>query len=167
MTPTINGLPAKAPCSWSDDLLLLKYALPKIWTQQSSRPFGIYWSDALSYGRLWPEPTEAELNSFYDTPDYSDYLASKSNKKTTNPKPSLLSRMLVKIAWLSDHGVNDPLPTILSMTEKSPEVCDLGCGSGTFLSRRRDRGATPTGVDPNSHRISFWHCRSIASSTTR
>ena len=133
MTPIINDLPAKAPCSWSDDLLLLKYALPKIWTQQNSRAFGIYWSEALSYGRLWPEPTEAELNSFYDTPDYSDYLAGNSNKQTTNPKPSLLSRILVKIAWVSDHGVNDPLPTILSMTEQNlPRFATSGAVAGRF-----------------------------------
>jgi hypothetical protein len=150
MAPGTNDLPIKAPCSWSDDFLLLKYPLPKIWTQKSSRPFGIYWSEALSYGCLWPEPTEAELNSFYDHPDYDAYLSGIPKKRTTNSRRSLLFRILVKIAWLSDHGVNDPLPTILSMTEKSPEVCDIGCGNGTFLSRMRDHDAIPTGVDPSS-----------------
>lgn len=129
--------------------MLLKYSLPKIWTQKSGRPFGIYWSEALSYGRLWPEPTEAELKSFHDIPAYNEYLSGKSRKGTRNWKPSLFSRVLVKIAWLNDRGVNDPLTTILSMTEKSPKVCDLGCGSGRFLSRIRDHGATPTAVDPN------------------
>jgi 2-polyprenyl-3-methyl-5-hydroxy-6-metoxy-1,4-benzoquinol methylase len=150
MAPVANELPTVAQCSWSDELLLLKYSLPKIWTQESSRPFGIYWSEALLYGRLWPEPTEAELDSFYDFPDYNDYLSGASNKRAAKPKSGFLSRIVVKIAWLSDRGVNDPLPTILSMTEKSPKICDLGCGSGTFLSRMRDRGAIPTGVDPNA-----------------
>jgi SAM-dependent methyltransferase len=70
-------------------------------------------------------------------------------KKQTSPKPSLLSRVVVKIAWLNDHGVVDPLATILSMTKKSPEVCDIGCGVGTLLSGMRDHGAMPTGVDPS------------------
>ena len=115
----------------------------------SGRAFGIYWSEALSYGRLWPEPTEAELNSFYDYPNYNDYLLGRSNKEVTNP--SLVSRILVKIAWLGDYGTSDPLPTILSLTKQSPKVCDLGCGSGILLSQIRDCGAIPTGVDPSPH----------------
>lgn len=143
----MNNLPTEAPCSWSDDVLYLKYSFPKIWTQTNSRPFGIYWSETLSYGRLWPQPTEAELISFYDLPGYDDYLSGKKNTISSNQ--SLPSRVLVKIAWLNDHGAIDPLSTILSMTKKCPEICDLGCGGGTFLSRMRDRGATLTGVDPS------------------
>ena len=146
--PVMEDLPTEVPCPWSGDFLRLKYALPKIWTQTRSRAFGIYWSDALSYGRLWPEPTESELKSFYDLPGYNEYLSGKSSNEFT--EPSLLARAVMKIAWLNDHGIVDSLPTILSLTKKRPTVCDLGCGSGTFLSRMRDHSAIPVGVDPSS-----------------
>lgn len=143
-----NQLPDLAPCSWSDEPLKLKYALPKIWSQMSSRPFGIYWSEALSYGRLWPEPTEAELNSFHNIAGINEYLGGPKEK--IPPKPNLLSRVIVKVAWVNDHGIVEPTPTILSMSKRDPEICDVGCGVGTFLSRMRDHGAIVTGVDPSS-----------------
>ena len=143
-----NRLPDLAPCSWSDEPLKLKYALPKIWSQMSSRPFGIYWSQALSYGRLWPEPTEAELESFYNIPGVNEYFGGP--KEMSTKRPNLLSRLIVKIAWVNDHGTIEPASTILSMSKSYPEICDIGCGIGTFLSRMRDHGAVVTGVDPSS-----------------
>jgi 2-polyprenyl-3-methyl-5-hydroxy-6-metoxy-1,4-benzoquinol methylase len=144
----LQDLPDLVPCSWSGEPLKLKYALPKIWSQMSSRPFGIYWSQTLSYGRLWPEPTEAELNSFYNIAGANEYLGGP--KERTPPKPNLLSRVIVKIAWVNDHGTVESTPTILSLSKPHPEICDIGCGVGTFLSRMRDHGAIVTGVDPSS-----------------
>ena len=141
------GLPSEAPCSWSNERLFLRYPIPINYKGMTIRPFGIYWSDALSYGRLWPEPTEAELANFYSTPEYNRYLSGNSTSRSGNI--SLISRVLVKIAWLNDKGIADPLPTIISIGNKFPEVCDLGCGAGDFLSRMRDHGAKPTGVDPS------------------
>jgi 2-polyprenyl-3-methyl-5-hydroxy-6-metoxy-1,4-benzoquinol methylase len=140
-----DQLPDRTMCGWSD-LLRLKYVLPKIWSQSAGRSFGIYWSDAFSYGRLWPEPTSDELNSFYELPGAKEYLgAPKEAMRSEN----LLSRIAVKIAWLNDRGIVNPIPTILSMAKKSPEVCDIGCGVGMFLSEMQEHGATVTGVDPS------------------
>jgi SAM-dependent methyltransferase len=141
------GLPHEAPCSWSGEKLYLKYAIPKIWTQKASRPFGIYWSDRLAFGRLWPEPTDDELRSFYDISTYSEYLA--GTNKGRSKKPTLLSRAIVKLAWLSDKGPGDAASTILSLKSDARTICDIGCGSGAFLSEMRRRGIVPTGVDPS------------------
>jgi SAM-dependent methyltransferase len=154
-----NQLPELAPCSWNDELLSLKYTLPKIWSQTNSRPFGIYWSEVLSYGRLWPEPTEAELNSFHNIAGVSEYLGGP--KETSPPRPNLFSRIVVKIAWISDRGIVEPIPTILSMSKRCPEVCDLGCGVGTFLANMRKLGATVTGVDPSSASEEALHSKGI------
>ena len=146
---TTFNLPDKAPCSWSEELLSLRYPLPKIWTQKSGRPFGIYWSDKLAYGRLWPLPTDDELRAFYDTASYDAYMAGKSDaRKTSN---SLLSKVAIKLAYLSDRGVVDPTPTIIALSRGTiASVCDLGCGSGLFLEAMRKAGAkTLVGVDPS------------------
>jgi hypothetical protein len=125
-------LPSTAPCSWSGETLHPRYAIPKIWTQEKSRPFGIYWSDKLAFGRLWPEPTDDELAAFYATSKYGDHLSGTA-PKPGSAKATILSRAVVKIAWHADHGQNDPISTIMSL--RSPHtVCDLGCGSGAFLA---------------------------------
>jgi len=144
-----DRLPAYVPCSWSDERLSLRYRVPRIWTQKSSRLFGIYWSDRLGYGRLWPDPTDAELAAFYDVPEYKDYLAGK--RKTSAPyRSALLSRLIVKIAYLADRGVNDPLPTIESLVQRDRfSVCDIGCGNGAFLRRLGTAGAVIAGLDPS------------------
>jgi SAM-dependent methyltransferase len=141
------SLPDAAPCSWSGETLRLKYPVPKIWTQKSSRSFGIYWSDKLSFGRLWPAPTEEELNTFYDISSYSEYLSGRRKHQSKNA--SLLTKAATKLAWLNDHGITNPVPTILRLAIKNPQMCDIGCGSGGLLSLMRDAGAVVTGVDPS------------------
>jgi SAM-dependent methyltransferase len=154
------GLPEEAPCSWSEEKLYLRYAIPKIWTQKASRPFGIYWSNKLSFGRLWPEPTDDELHSFYDISTYSEYLAG-AKEKGNSTKPSLLSRTIVKLAWLSDRGPGDAASTILSLKQDARTICDIGCGSGVFLAEIRRRGIAPTGVDPSPISAGAVRARSI------
>ncbi len=141
-------MPACAPCSWSAEPLSLRYEIPKIWSQPESRGFGIYWSDVLSYGRLWPEPTDAELDLFHNIPGQFEY--SGGGRVGSGDRGSIVSRMLVKIAWLSDRGIVDPSETILSLTGPAPTVCDIGCGVGTFLEEMMNHGATVTGVDPST-----------------
>lgn len=140
---------ALVPCSWTDEQLSLRYPIPKIWTQKSSRPFGIYWSDRIGYGRLWPEPTPLELAAFYDVPAYRDYLAGKRNP-VPPPRGTLLWRAVVKMAYLMDQGVNDPLHSICDLIETDGfSACDIGCGNGVFLARLRAIGSVVAGVDPS------------------
>jgi 2-polyprenyl-3-methyl-5-hydroxy-6-metoxy-1,4-benzoquinol methylase len=144
----VINFPAEISCAWSDERLLLKYPLPKIWTQKSSRAFGIYWSEALSYGRLWPVPTDEELSAFYNLPVYDDYLSGK--KKAGGAPTSLLSRICVKLAYLNDRGAIDSVPSIIELAPgKEPSICDIGCGSGSFLRRMSGLGAKSVGIDPS------------------
>src|SRR6185437_15641476 len=132
-TPTRmhHEFPASIPCPWADGDLTKTLEFPKIWTQAVSRPFAIYWSDTLGFGSLYPSPTEQELNDFYDIPSYMDYLAGTEKPQTST---SLGERAVVKLAYLFDRGVNDPIPTLLNLCRsKTPAVCDIGCGSGEFL----------------------------------
>ena len=126
---------------------ILDIRIPKIWTQKSSRSFGIYWSDKLNFGRLWPAPTDEELNAFYDISSYSEYLS--GTRKHQSKNSGLLDKVSTKLAWLNDRGIVDPVPTILRLAVKNPEICDIGCGSGALLSSMRDAGAAVIGVDPS------------------
>jgi 2-polyprenyl-3-methyl-5-hydroxy-6-metoxy-1,4-benzoquinol methylase len=125
----------------------LHYPVPNIFTQKQSREFGIYWSKHLEYGILYPQPTDDELHAFYDTAPYADYWAGKKNTART---ANFLQRTVVKIAYLADHGSDDPLPQIMALSPANPTICDIGCGSGEFLISARARGgATVIGVDPS------------------
>ena len=126
-------LPLDAPSSWGNERLRLRYKIPKIWTQAQSRSFGIYWSDNLEFGRLWPEPTDEELKLFYDIATYSEYLS--GNEVPLKRVSGLVARSAVKLAYLADNGIEDPFPSIASLAPNARSVCDVGCGSGNFLSR--------------------------------
>ena len=141
------SLPQTAPCSWSGETLRLRYTVPKIWTQKESRPFGIYWSDKLSFGRLWPEPNPEELTSFYNIDSYSEYLSGTREHSTQSN--TFFSKVITKIAWLNDHSTVDPIPAMLGLSYRNATVCDVGCGSGSLLSQLRNIGAIVTGIDPS------------------
>jgi SAM-dependent methyltransferase len=125
----------------------LRYPIPKIKTQKESRFFGIYWSDELGYGVLRPEPTATELEAFYNIDSYSDYLSGKAAPTTT--KLSIVNRVIIKLAYLADRGIDNPIPSILALCKKPPSVCEIGCGSGAFLERIRPHAATTVGIDPS------------------
>jgi SAM-dependent methyltransferase len=147
----VETLATEAPCLFGGKSLYLRYRLPKIWTQRTSRPFGIYWSRSFSYGRLWPEPTATELSAFYEDYNYSLYLSGKKVEPTNEAvDETIISRLAIKFAWLNDHGVNDPLPTILALSPNAKTACDIGCGGGIYLEKMRSVGAKPTGLDPSA-----------------
>jgi SAM-dependent methyltransferase len=142
-----HEFPASIPCSWADGVLTKSLEFPKIWTQEVSRPFAIYWSKALGFGALYPSPTEQELSNFYNIPSYDKYLAGTETKTETT---SFAGRAVVKLAYLFDRGANDPIPTLLDLCKsKAPAVCDIGCGSGEFLSQLKNIGCEVTGIDPS------------------
>jgi SAM-dependent methyltransferase len=112
------------------------------------RPFGIYWSDELKYGALFPDPTEDELAAFYQSETYDEYLSGTAQESTSDR--SLLSRLVVKLAYLADRGIDNPIPSIFeSSGAQRPSVCDIGCGSGSFLHMIKSRCDAVVGVDPS------------------
>src|SRR5579859_5096372 len=137
--------PAYISCSWSQERLFPRFK--PIYVHKNPRAFAIYWSTTLGYGRLWPQPTLEELSSFYATETYNNYLSGAGENQA--PKLDLFSRLVLKIAYWADHGVDDPLPTIrLQMRADRFSCCDIGCGAGSFLAKARNYGPV-CGVDPS------------------
>lgn len=136
--------------SWRGERFDLRYPLPTIRTLRAGRRFGIYWSNRLRHGILQPTPTENELNYFYDVPSYADYLSGIAEKSNIASR-SLLNRLTFKAAYLMDRGVEDPVPSIFRLSSQvaKPTVCDIGCGSGEFLTRMQARGAQVSPSDRN------------------
>lgn len=128
------------------ETFFLRWSLPRIWTQRSGRPFGIYWSKELRCGALYPYPTDDELEAFYDIETYSQYL-SGGCARADRVEPSLIAKLVFKLAYWMDRGVEDAMPGVLRTSR--PRVCDIGCGSGHFLSRLAPYARERVGIDPS------------------
>jgi 2-polyprenyl-3-methyl-5-hydroxy-6-metoxy-1,4-benzoquinol methylase len=153
MSAEQGELPTTISCMWGGPPLTRKFTIPRVLTLRASRPFAIYWSEKLAYGRLHPTPTKEELFRFYDTENYAEYLNPGSGERIpARPQGahSLLDRLLSRLAWCMDRGEEDPIPSIKLLAEGSGKtVCDIGCGSCSFLARMGAEGYKLVGVDPN------------------
>jgi SAM-dependent methyltransferase len=68
----------------------------------------------------------------------------------------------VKLAYLVDRGVNNPIPSILeSSGAQHLSICDIGCGSGSFLEMIKPHCTAVVGVDPSEVSGSAVRGRSI------
>jgi 2-polyprenyl-3-methyl-5-hydroxy-6-metoxy-1,4-benzoquinol methylase len=154
MSTEQGDLPATISCTWGGPPLTRKFSISRVLTQRSNQPFAIYWSEKHDYGRLHPTPTKEELFRFYDTENYAEYLNPELGERAAgNPQQSsrsLLDRLLARLAWGMDHGQEDPIPGIRRLAHgPGKTVCDIGCGSCTFLARMGAEGYALAGVDPN------------------
>lgn len=148
--PAPDMLPSEIAIPWAgqaEAVLKLRYALPKIWTQKESRAFGIYWSDNLCVGKLYPEPTSEELDQFYRFEQYDAYLSGTDGPAATSAP--FLQRVMTKLAWYADKSEPRGSDYLRAQVKGHETVCDIGCGSGSLLSEIRAGVAAVTGVDPN------------------
>ena len=156
MTP---DLPTDIPSPLPDGApLRLRHRLPHVWTQRTAkdrRPFGIYWSARDGIGRLFPEPTAAELARFYDTASYASYMGERAAgapaaTPAARPQRSPTTRVLRRIAAAFERSIPLAPARVHRLVDGKPaRVCDLGCGAGELLQGLRALGHEVLGVDPN------------------
>jgi SAM-dependent methyltransferase len=86
---------------------------------------------------LSPMYDDAELSSFYpkDYYAYTDRFAAK--------KFSVLKRLVRSLLFISEYETKDP------QFARPGRMLDIGCGSGWFLSKMREKGWTVQGVEPS------------------
>src|SRR5262245_56288325 len=109
----MTDFPPSLPCPLGGQEMRLRYWFPRVWTQreqEGARPFALYWSDQVGFGRLHPAPSEAELKRFYETPAYDVYMgapAKASAKPSAKPSAKdratrLLEKVRTHLAWRAD-----------------------------------------------------------------
>lgn len=148
MLDTSAHLPETIPCPWGGVPLRLRWSFPTLRGRTKTRPFGVYWSRQFDHGFLSPSPTTAELNALYEVPAYEDYLSGRGAPAPV-VRNSFYEKALFKFAYLADRSSNHVAEIILA-TSRNPTICDIGCGSGRFLTLMQERGAIVTGVDPSA-----------------
>lgn len=151
-----NEIPSPLP---GGEPLRLRHWLPHVWTQRAAadrRPFGIYWSRRDGIGRLFPEPSDAELARFYDTASYAAYMGERAAGVAATPaavaakRPTLATRLLRRLAARVERSAPlDPARVHGLVDGRPARICDLGCGAGELLLGLRALGHDALGVDPN------------------
>jgi SAM-dependent methyltransferase len=97
------------------------------------------------HGSVSPLPSADEVPHFYAL---EAYYTQGSSHMVTEPD-GVLDRVLSKLAWSFDHGVDlDQALSALKLSNGS-KVCEIGCGHAKNLVDLRGRGHSVVGVDPD------------------
>jgi SAM-dependent methyltransferase len=93
-------------------------------------------------GMLFPRPAADDVPAFYKLDNYYTQGASH----IAEVPPTLLDRLLVKVAWWLDRA--KPF-TPSAVVRPGMSVLDLGCGDGVLLAEFQALGCDVLGVDPD------------------
>ncbi len=126
---------------------------PRLWvdhvhSQSEGRPFMVYWSDELGYGRIHPTPSSGELERFYTAGEYSSYLGGRDSDKDERPF-SISRKLLFRLASRVDQGHDFSAKELHTLLAGTPgRVCEIGCASGAVLEELRALGHEVYGIEP-------------------
>lgn len=103
----------------------------------SKKSFDLILNEELEMLETFPQPTLAELPSYYESSDYISH--TDSNKSIIDKVYQLVKK----------YTLNKKLKLINSFDYSSKNLLDVGCGTGDFLSTCNLDGWNVVGVEPN------------------
>lgn len=90
---------------------------------------------------LWvtnPRPSDEDLGSYYDTPDYISH---------TNAKKGVIDYMY---HWVREYSLKKKVALINHLVPDKGQLLDYGAGTGHFLNAAKKQGWQVSGVEPSS-----------------
>ncbi len=109
----------------------------------------IYQCEQCSHGQLLPLPPPEKIPTFYELDKY--YTQGESHFK--NYPLNLLDKLLTKIAWVFDEGIDFRSSNYIENLPQQSIVCEIGCGHGKNLIGFNVKGIKVIGVDPDQKAV--------------
>jgi SAM-dependent methyltransferase len=100
---------------------------------------------ACDVAAIYPLPSKTVIPQFYQLEKY--YTHGESHFQEVNT--TIIDRVLVKLAWLLDHGSEISADGIIEKFTQPGRACDLGCGSAMLLHQLYSVGWQVVGVEPD------------------
>lgn len=94
---------------------------------------------------VYPRPSPGEVVNFYKLDRYYTHGRSHFEQVSATAR----DRVLTKLAWMLDRGQKVTIDLMLSKFDRPGSVCDIGCGSGQWLTKFIEHGWCATGVEPD------------------
>ena len=127
----------------------LRFSVPCDWRKPDiAQTYSVYWCHPCDYGQIWERPTAEEITGFYQLDTY--YTHDGGDASGDAPRPSILDKLRVHIAWRLDSGTDlSPDEALSRLPKKKLSVCEIGCGNGNNLKQFAEHGFTVYGVEPD------------------
>ncbi len=104
-----------------------------------------------SFGMTLPRPPQDEIGTFYRLDNY--YTHGKSHFAAPGVR-TLIDRLRLRLAWMLDFGEQMDAKMIDQLLpQKSAEICDIGCGSGSLARDLNALGHRVVGVEVDQDAI--------------
>ena len=137
-------------CPLTGDLMQEWLTVPGDYRRPMDRNgYRLYWSSRAQFGQLLPRPTQEQVKSFYEVPEY--YTHQEHETQGTGEQVSVSTRFLRHFAWRADYGRNldrGRLTQLMPIGES--RLCDIGAGSGGVLRAALEAGFSEAiGVEPD------------------
>jgi SAM-dependent methyltransferase len=118
-------------------------------TYQPTTHGRIHRCPACALGFVFPRPSPAETNTFYELEAY--YTQGRSHMP--DMRPTFLAKVRGHLAWRADHS--EPILEVLGRELKPDSaVADVGCGSGTLLRELAKMGHRAIGIERDAAALS-------------
>ena len=100
---------------------------------------------ACGHGCVFPLPNSAEVPAFYDLDEYY----TQGGSHIPDVKPAIHDKLLTKLAWKFDEGVDLNVALSSLQIPAKSNVCEIGCGHAENLVHFKRLGHVAIGVDPD------------------
>ncbi len=105
----------------------------------------LVWCDTCDLGTMQSQPDDQALSAAYDLSAYYTHGASH----IADVVPGFADRVLLKCAYLLDHGTAMDREGLLRRAPNVQSVLDIGCGNGDFLVAMAGQGRRLVAVEPD------------------
>lgn len=105
----------------------------------------VYKCTKCAHGMVNPLPTPEKISAFYDLDNYY----TQGNSHFCEVPPSFLDKVLTRLAWLFDKGVDFDGRLYSNKIAANSVVCEIGCGDAKNLMAFKENGHKTVGIDPD------------------